>query len=352
MLSKKTKALFVEVNGFNYLIAAVSGLQAPLTLESLHEFPRTGTEALREFLQTSGTGSGTSPRYISAHCGVLPESRFIRLHALESMAKAKEAGYFDNVMEQQYKINGKSTRAALLSAETGEAFSASKPIQVQKQVLICGADNAELDRLQEQLVDCGIYPESMQLSTLSCLAGMKHYLQYKEIKDPVLCLDVTLRSANLFVLNRERVEMARNTTFGFNSVFPVLMEQLGLKNEQSASDLFFSNTFDFREMGSELFKRLLKEINASTGYYEVQTGQTIGHLLVAMLPPNLSWIGDVIAQEMDIPTLEVDYSGWAESMGIQFGEGASAAQLGPNHFALMSLFAKVESLDHATAGKK
>ena len=67
-------------------------------------------------------------------------------------------------------------------------------------------------------------------------------------------------------------------------MFPVIQAELGLKDEDSARKLFYSNTFDFTEMGPSLLRKLLKELQASTGFYEVQTGQTIGQLYLALLP--------------------------------------------------------------------
>ena len=51
MLSKKTKGLFVEVNGFSYLVAGVTGLTPPFSIESIDEFPRNEPGKLKEFLE-------------------------------------------------------------------------------------------------------------------------------------------------------------------------------------------------------------------------------------------------------------------------------------------------------------
>jgi hypothetical protein len=340
MLPKKTKGLFVEVNGFSYLVAAVTGLIPPFTIESITEFSRNEPGKLKDFLDQSGNSRRN--RYYHSHCGIIPESRFFRLHTLESMAKTKDPEYFNQVLEQQYRINPKSSRLAIVNVQSGNAFGPDRALASQKELILCGADARELAAFQDNLIECGIFPQSMQLGTLSSLGGLKHYLRIKEIDEPALLLEVTQNSANLFILSKEKVDLCRPVNFGFNSVLPVIQQELGLKDEESARNLFFSNTFDFREIGPKLLSKFLKELNASTGFFEVQTGQTIPNLYMTSLPENLNWIPEVVAREMDIKLLDIDWDDWAEAIGISFGESCSSADLGPSAFGLFSLFVNFE----------
>jgi len=340
MLSKKTKGLFVEVNGFSYQVAAVSSLTTPLTVESIHDFPRSDPGQLQEFLE-SATGAGHG-RYLHAHCGIVPESRFFRLHTIESMAKAKEDAYFNNVLEQQYRINPTGTRMAAVNALTGAKFNPGKSLANQKSVLLCGADEREFFAFQDNIVECGIYPQSLQLSSLSSVAALKNLLKLREFEAPVLLVEITQNSANLFILTQNRIDLCRPMNFGFNGVLPVIQKELGLKDEDSARDLFFSNTFDFREMGPTLLTRVLKELNAATGFYEVQTGQTISHMYMTSIPENLNWIPEVISEETEIELLDIDWHDWATQIGVTFGDECATADFGPAKFALFSLFVNLQ----------
>lgn len=340
MLSKKAKGLFVEVNGFSYHVAAVSGLAPPFTVDSIMEFPRHEPGKLKELLEQSS--SGRRNRFFNSHCGIVPESRFFRLHTIESMTRAKEPDYFTKVLEQQFRINPGASRLVTLNAANGAPFSPEKSLASQKEVILCGADAREFSAFQENLVECGVYPQSLQISTLSSLAGLKHYLGVKGIEQPVLLIEMTQNSANLFILSKDKIDLCRPVNFGFNGVLPVIQQELGLKDEDSARDLFFSNTFDFREIGPKLLRRILKELNASTGFYEVQTGQTIPQIYMTSLPQNLSWIPEVVAAEMDISLLEIDWEGWASDIGVSFGDDCSASSFDSSTFGLFSLFVNFE----------
>jgi len=340
MLSKKTKGLFVEVNGFSYLVAAATGLTPPFTLESISEFPRHEPGKLKDFLFQDNSRRN---KYYHSHCGIVPESRFFRLHSIESMARAREPEYFNELFEKQFRINPKSSQYSTINAQTGGAFSSEKSLASQKDLILCGADAREITAFQDNLVECGIYPQSLQMSTLSGLAGLKHYLKIKDISDPVLLVEMTTNSANFFIVTSDKVDLCRPISYGFNAVLPIIQQELGLKDEESARSLFFSNTFDFREIGAKLLRKILKELNSSTGFYEVQTGQTIPYLYMVSLPENLGWIPEVISSEMDIGLLDIDWSGWAQGLGIEFGDDCSAADFGPSRFGLFSLFLNFES---------
>ena len=341
MLSKKTKGLFVEVNGFSYQVAEVTGLNPPFSIESIREFPRSDPSKLKDYLDQASTGR--RGRFMQSHCGIIPESRFFRLHNVESITKARDPGYFASVLEQQFRINPKASRFRTINAQNGAAFNPDRSLASQKELLLCGADSRELAAFQENLVDCGIYPQSLQLGTLSSLAGLKHYLVSQEVEESVLLLEVTQNSANLFILSKDKVDLCRPINFGFNAVLPVIQQELGLKDEESAKNLFFSNTFDFREIGPKLLAKMLKELNSSTGFFEVQTGQTIPYLYMTSLPENLGWIPGVISHEMDIKLLEIDWEKWADTMDVSFGEACSPADMGPAAFGLFSLFINFEA---------
>jgi hypothetical protein len=341
MLSKKTKGLFVEVNGFSYLVAGVTGLTPPFTVESINEFPRNEPGKLKEFLEQAT--SGKRNRFLNAHCGIIPESRFFRLHTLESMTKAKDPGYFNDVLEQQFRVDTGASLMATVNVQSGGAFSSERSLASQKEILLCGADKREISAFQENLVECGAFPQSLQLGTLSSIAGLKQYLAVKEIDEPVLQLEVTQNSANLFILSKDKVDLCRPVNFGFNAVLPIIQQELGLKDEESARNLFSSNTFDFREIGAKLLGKFLKELNASTGFYEVQTGQTIPYLYMTCLPENLNWIPEVISKELDIKLLDIDWESWADEIGVSFGEDCSSSDLGPSAFGLFSLFINFDS---------
>jgi len=350
MLSTKSKGSFVEVGTFSLLAATTSSTSAPLTIERLFEAPmQEDWSGLRGHLETLLASKGQ--RYVPSHCGIYPPSRFFRRFTIESAAKAKEPSFFPNVLTEQMRIDLASNVATVFHAGNGSQFSVEKPMANQKEVLIAGVGKQERLDEQSRLVENGVYPSSLQLGTLSTLGGLLSYMRFKSLDRPTLLLEITPGDANLFIVSNQQVDVCRPIPYGLNAMFPLIQKELGLKDEASAKKLFFSNTFDFTEMGGILMRKMLKELQASTGFYEVQTGQTIGQLFVTLLPKNLGWIETVLSRNLGVPLLRVDYEPWLEHLQIKGGADVQLANLDNRWFGLLSLLGNFHKDNDGAAEK-
>lgn len=350
MLSTKNKGCFVEVGTFSLLAATTTSMSAPMTIERLFEAPtQEDWTGFRSHVDELIVGKG--PRYLPSHCSVYPSSRFFRRFTIESAAKAKEPSFFANVISEQMRIDLASNLATVVNATDGSAFNLARPMANQKEVLIAGLGTADREREQERLIEHSIYPSSLQLGTLSTLGGLISYMRFKSLERPTLLLEMTPTDANLFLISKQQVDVCRPIPYGLNSMFPLIQKELGLKDEASAKKLFFSNTFDFTEMGATLLRKMLKELQASTGFYEVQTGHTIGQLFVTLLPKNLGWIETVLSRNLGVPVLRVDYEPWLEAMGIKGGSEVQLANLDNRWFGLISLMGNYLEKKDGTAEK-
>ena len=101
--------------------------------------------------------------------------------------------------------------------------------------------------------------------------------------------------------------------------------------------LFFSNSFDFTGMGPQLTKRLLRELQASIGFYEVQTGQSINQLCCTQLPAKVSWLQRTLADVLGMKVHAIDNAAWLKSMGIEVAEGVQVNDLPPIWTSLLCL---------------
>ncbi len=351
MLASKAKQLFVEIDDFSILTAVASGASSSMRLESLDEYPlTTPNEEFHDSIR-SRTGLGKNTRgYVPAHCAVYPTSRFIRRVSLEQPNKAKEPSFFEEYLRTQLRIDPDANTAAVLNVETGTPFTLDKPMSSQKELILCGGKTDELRTLQERMVAMGLYPRSLQLGSLSTLRALMDYEQYAKLELPTLLLEVTPANTHLFIFHAGKLDVSRPIPYGLSSMFPLIRNELGLKDEESARKLFYSNTFDFTEMGPALLQKMLKELQASTGFYEVQTGQTIGQILASLLPGNFQWMTDTLAKSLGVDVLEPDLQSWLESRGIKIDDSVSMENLGARWFGLLSLLGEIPN--HSENGQK
>jgi Tfp pilus assembly PilM family ATPase len=206
-----------------------------------------------------------------------------------------------------------------------------------KQLVFCGGPTEAFQQVQDQLLEYGVYPDRLELSSATTLGGVCDYARLNKIESPILCFELTSKSANIFILNRGQVEVARPVPFGLDSIYPLLQRELGLKDEASARKLFFSNTFDFAEMGPKSLQRMIKELQASTGFYEVQTGQTIDRVFMSVLPKNLSWIAKTVSDSLGLEIMQPNIEPWLDSLDVKLADSVEVSNLGSRWLGLFSL---------------
>lgn len=336
MLKPKTKGLFVDISEYSILAARTSGYKLPMVIEEIAEFPLKAdqsTSEIQEFFR--GLVDYRGAGYFVSRCGVYPDGRFVRFFEAESANKVKDAEFLAKTLKTEFNIDSATNRVAILDARDGSDFDIEKG--GTRRLVFCGAPNQSFQAEQDRLLDLGIYPERLELSSISTLGGVSDYARFHNITSPILCFELTAQSANIFIVNRGQVDVARPVPFGLNSIYPLLQRELGLKDEESARKLFYSNTFDFAEMGPKLMKRMTKELQATTGFYEVQTGLTIRHVFLSVLPKNLSWVSKTVSDSLALEILQPSLEGWLESLKIKPGDGVEVMNLGARWMGLFSL---------------
>ncbi|MCX6953743.1 MAG: hypothetical protein NTV51_16450 [Verrucomicrobia bacterium] len=335
LFSQKTKGFFVELNDHAIMLARTSSATAPFTVEDMRECPPGDAAALEEALRVIQPKKAPSG-YLHATVGVFPAKRLVRRHSLE-LKRIKEAGYLAEVCTQQFRIEQEKYSVAILNAADGSDYDLAKA--VQKDVIFCGLPGEEVDAIQGSLLNSGIYPERLELGSVAMLGGIADYLNFTKSKIPTLVLEIGSDATHSFIVSSTGVDASRPIPQGLDAMVPIVQKELGLKDEESARKLFYSNTFDFTGMGPLLIKRLLKELQSSIGFYEVQTGQSVGQVLCTQLSPKLAWLDAAIAGALGITGLKLDPAPWLQSRQITLPEALAKNAQDIRWFGLLSLMA-------------
>ncbi len=336
MLKPKSKGLFVDISEFSILAARTSGYKLPMVVEEIAEFPlkpnQDPAEVKAFFEQLVDFRGGA---YYVSRCGVYPQGRFVRYYEAESASKVKDAKFLANILQSEFNIDVESNSVSILDARNGSDFDLERGLT--KRLVFCGAPKEAFQKEQDRLLEYGLYPERLELSSISTLGGVSDYARFNDFSAPILCFELTSHSANVCILNKGQVDVARPVPFGLDSIYPLLQRELGLKDEASAKKLFYSNTFDFAEMGPKLLRRMTKELQASTGFYEVQTGQTIERVFISVLPKNLSWVSKTVSDSLGLEIVQPNIEAWLDSLNIKLAEGVEVLNLGSRWLGLFSL---------------
>jgi hypothetical protein len=334
LFAKKSKGFCVEIGEHVTLLARLSQSEAPFVVEELKELSSSDAEGIVSW--TKGVEGKGSTGYAHAVCGVHSPKRVVRRHTLD-VKRIKDPAYFNEVYAQQFRIEPEKYTIKPLNPTDGSEYDLVKANQ--KEVLFCGLPSEEIIAMQDKLLEQGVYPERLELGTLATLGGMVNYLKFKQSKTPVLVLEIGQDTTQSFIVSADGVDISRPIPSGIAAMIPVVQKELGLKDEESAKKLFYSNTFDFTSMGGALVKKLLKELQSSIGFYEVQTGQSIGNAFCNQLPSSLTWLSTTMAASLGVAPLKVDMVPWLESLNIKLAEGVTLGQPEERWFGLFSLLA-------------
>lgn len=335
LFSGKSNGYFVAVNEYSTLVARTSGLTTPLVIEAVEEVADKGLSDLTTVLD-SVAGPRRAGAYLHGVCGISPERRFIRRASLEAK-KAKEAGYLEEVLTTQFRAEPDKMLLTIQSAVDGSSVDPASA--GGKEVVFCGSYTEDFSEAQTALLGAGFFPERLELVSVAALGGMQGVLQQMDAKAPTLVLEIGRETTQCFIVSPDGVDLARPIPHGINSMIPVAQKELGLRDEEAAARLLFSNTFDFTGMGPNLVKRLLKELQSSIGFFEVQTGQSIGQLFCTVLPSSFTWLSGTLASSLGVAQVQPDLKPWAEKQGIKFANGVAADGVPSSWLGLLSLMA-------------
>jgi len=349
LFSTATKGYFVELSEHAVLLARTSALQPPFTVEEVREVAPGDEAALADAiaqLQPKRSPSG----YLQANVAVFPARRLVRRHSLD-LKRLKEPGYLQEVCAQQFRVELEKYTIALLRSDDGSDYDLAKA--AHKEVMFCGLPVEDIQSIQQRLLDQKLYPDRLELGTVGTLGGLVDYLAHSGSKTPVLVLEIGGDTTHSFIVTAGGVEASRPIPQGLDAMVPIVQKELGLKDEEAAKRLFYSNTFDFTGMGPLLTKRLLKELQSSIGFYEVQTGQSVGQLVTTQLAPKLAWLEAAIATALGVTPLKLDATAWMKARGITFSDVCARVSHEPRWFGLLALMGRYDTTHaHPAEAKK
>lgn len=342
-LQKKTKGYFAEFNSHSTLLARTSAAGAPLVVEDCVACSADNSAQLNAALDRLHPKRGTG--YLRATCGIYSRDQMVR-HATLDPKRYREANYLNEVVSTQFRVDPDKYSLAVIDSSTG--LDLDLTAAPQKEVLFAGLPSEEIDRVQAGLLEKRVYPERLELATLATLGALVDYFAFSEAKTPTLVLEIGSDTTQSFIVTGSGVDISRPIPQGFDAMIPVVQKEIGLKDEESARKLFYSNTFDFTNIAGSLIKKLLKELQSSIGFYEVQTGQSIGQVICTQLSPKLNWLEGAIASQLGVSVLAIDFISWMKARNITF-EKAASKELDNRWLGLLSLML---DHNHAIVSKK
>ncbi len=332
MISAKKNNFIVEFRPSAIRAARISSEAAPTVVEEVVEIDLLKEEspaaAIREFAKVKSTA------YMHASSVIYPEGRLVRQVMLDSQ-RGKEVAFVMDFLRKSGGVDPETFSAYCLSAADGGEIDLAA--YNKKDILVCGASKAELVAVQSALVDNGIYPRRIELGTLGTIGSLMDAIGSDASRSPVLFLEIDQHATNAVIVGPKGVEMARRIDCGAAHIAQALKEEMNLKDEAAAEKILQSRDFDLGPIAPKLLRKLLRELQSSIGFFEVQTGSSVSELYCLKDGRFLPWLEGSICDLLNLTPLPLDLGRWLEGKGVTFASEEVSAQVDNTWIGLFSL---------------
>lgn len=332
MISAKKNNFIVEYRPSAIRAARISSETAPTVVEEVVEIDLSKDDSPASTIRAFAKAKSNA--YMHAHSVVYPEGRLVRQVLLDAQ-RGKEIDFVMDFLRKAGGVDPEKFAAYCLSAADGSEIDLAA--FNKKEILVCGASKEEVSGVQRELVEKGIYPRRLELGTLGTIGALRDAIGGDAGRSPVLFLEIDQKFTNAVIVGPKGVEMARRIDCGAIHIAQALKEEMNLKDEAAAEKILQSRDFDLGPIAPKLLRKLLRELQSSIGFFEVQTGSSVSELYCLKDGRFLPWLEGSICDLLNLSPLPLDLSAWLEGKGVTFSSEEVGAKIDNTWLSLFSL---------------
>ncbi len=341
---REQRGLLIELNPCQTLVAGITRpRRGPVTLDFAAEFDRANTVALRQWLEGKADHRKT---WQTAICGFVPQSGLLQRETVQPADLINPARLAEFIREQQTRRGGSSAPFHQASAD-GWVFRALGALDGQllqedgpaRPALLLGLPRPELHEVQQHLLDLHLMPLRLE-PALPPLFGSLYYLMARrhQPQAPVVFV-IREQTTAVYILGKEGVHTPGVIPHGLSSIVQLVRKDLALEDDTEARRRLTDPSEELRKRIKRLLRGIGGELRPVIDSYEMTTGQPVGDIYCAYLPPSLAWLAEPLAQVVGHQPLALDCQEWMQTAGLQPAPRVPA--LGPQWLGALSLVARL-----------
>jgi hypothetical protein len=320
MLRPKVTGLFVELSEFGMLAIKTSSLVPPFEIQAVYESPLLDIAGTQAFIRAITEAHHN--QLSAANCVFYPRKRFLCKAELENPMKGRDdPNYFKTLLRDKFRIETENQNILVINPHDGYEFGLPP---LPKEVLFCGAPSAEMQLWQNTFIDCALYPERMEMGTLSGIGAFLDYCAFAKIPTPTLWIELSSEGMTALIFRNNKIDNVRFIPLGLDHFLATLQSHLNLADLASARAALMAGNFNVNEIAPLILAPLIKDLQSFISFYELQFTTQLKHIVFTLLPQKLDWLSQFISKSLSIEPLQVNYEAWLSSKGIQ---GSGLAKL-------------------------
>ncbi len=337
-------SLLIEVNPYQILAAGIDRPDSgPVTIEMAAEFERDDDEGLQAWLATNFEKQTS---WLPAIASFVPPEGLLHRESVVPRRLA-DPGYLPELVREQYKIENPSAWKLLtLSPLEGEQVAAEG---TQRPVLVCGVSHTNVQLMQQQLLDRRLLPYRLEMGILPLLGAIADQQKRASEKRAVVVVVIEQEHTTAYIIGKEGVHTPSPVRHGFASIVQAARREFNLDQADAIRDRLQVADDELLLRASKFVRSIGRDLKPLVDSYEMTTGQPVGEIYCAYLPPALSWIAEPLAQVIGRTPFVLDCAAWQSAVAISTAEGVKP--LGQHWLGALSLVARPEGASATIAPK-
>jgi hypothetical protein len=305
-------SLLIEINPYQILAAGIRHPDdGPAVLEFSAEFDRNDDAGLRQWL---GDHFEKQRAWVPAICSFVPHDVLLQRDSIQSR-KLAEPGYLANLVKEQTKIeNPEAWQLHTLSPVEGTPLPSEA---AQRPVLICGISHAEVHQVQQRLLDLRLLPYRLEIGTLSLLGTISDYKTRRNDKRAIVVVVIEQEFTTAYIVGKEGVHTPGPVRHGFSSIAQAAGKEFGLAENDAARTRLYQADEELLLRATRLVRAIGRDLKPLVDSYEMTTGQPVGEIYCAYLPPALAWIAEPLAQVVGRANMTVNCQEWLPTVNLE-----------------------------------
>ncbi|HWA28374.1 MAG TPA: hypothetical protein VG734_22180 [Lacunisphaera sp.] len=338
------QSLLIELNPYQILAAGIDRSDATSArITCAAEFEAYDEAGLRSWLAENFERQNA---WVPAIASFSPPEALIQREAILPR-KLAEPTYLPDLIRDQYKIeNPAAWKLQPLSPLEGEEVI---PEGTQRPVLVCGVSHTDVHLTQQRLLDQRLLPYRLEMGILPLLGTISRYQEKLNEKRAVVVVVIEQEHTVAYIIGKEGVHTPAPVRHGFASIVQAARREFNLTHAGEVRDRLHNGDDELLLRGSKFVRAIGRDLKPLVDSYEMTTGQPVGEIYCAYLPPALSWIAEPLAHVIGRTPLVMDAQAWQASVNLTTDEGI--APLGQHWLGALSLLADTP-LDIAEKGRK
>jgi hypothetical protein len=328
------RSLLIELNPYQILAAGITRdeVGGTVAIDCAAEFDSDDETGFHQWL---GQHFEKQNAWVPAVASFCPPEALLQRESLQPR-KLAESDYLPTLVKDQYKIEQPANwKIQVLSPLEGELVPAEG---TQRPALVCGVSHTDVHLMQQRLLDHRLLPYRLEMGILPLLGAITDHQERLGDKRAVVVVVIEQEHTAAYIIGKEGVHTPAPVRHGFSSIVQAARREFELTTAAYIRERLLHADDELLLRASKFVRAIGRDLKPLVDSYEMTTGQPVGGIYCAYLPPALAWIAEPLAQVIGRTPYTFDFAVWQANAGITTAEGV--APPGPHWLGALSLVAQ------------